>query len=633
LNRRSIALFAAALATLCPLTTLADPAATTAPSAAASAVVEALQHRLAPHPRLLLDRQGQKTLAANIGKDARLRSLYGRLLDHADALLAQPPLQKQMKGKRMTAGYTFTDRIGTCALAYRLTGDKRFLNFARDTMLVGASFDDWHPAHFLDTAEMTFAMSIGYDWLHDDLSADDRATIRGAIAQKGLNASFTDKPMWWVTTDNNWSQVCHGSLIMGALAIADDEPELAAKVVKRAVEDMPIMLKHLEPDGGYPEGMGYWLFGTTHNVFASASLQTALGDTFGTLPPGLLKSAYYRLHLVGPSGTAFIYSDVGAKTGSEMSPAAYYLATQNNDPSLLYTEIPKFDHLLKGPKATAAGDTTDWQLLLFVPPGLERVKPSTTHYAAAGDTPVASHRSGWDDTSTFVAIKGGSPGENHAHMDVGSFCLDALGVRWVDSLGAQDYNSLESKNLNIWSNRQGSERWKVFRLGVMSQNILTIDGQEQTVAGSAPIVKSTDSFTTLDLAPVYAGQLSAAMRGIQLRPDATVRLQDEIKNTAKPVTVRWAVLTGTDAKVQGSTATLKKKDKTLQVRVVSPANATLKIVSTDPPHDYDAKNPGTCLLTFEVKLQPNEAQTLVVDFIPGGTGATEQPVIPLADWK
>jgi len=41
-------------------------------------------------------------------------------------------------------------------------------------MLAAAQFPDWFPKHFLDTAEMTAALGVGYDWLFDFLSAEER---------------------------------------------------------------------------------------------------------------------------------------------------------------------------------------------------------------------------------------------------------------------------------------------------------------------------------------------------------------------------------------------------------------------------------------------------------------------------
>jgi hypothetical protein len=101
-------------------------------------------------------------------------------------------------------------RISTLALLYRLDGDARKLARARQEMLATAALQDWHPPHFLDVAELTNAMAIGYDWLFDDLSPQDRAAIRTAIVEKGLKAgrqAFREHA-WWTDTENNWTIVC-----------------------------------------------------------------------------------------------------------------------------------------------------------------------------------------------------------------------------------------------------------------------------------------------------------------------------------------------------------------------------------------------------------------------------------------
>ena len=63
-----------------------------------------------------------------------------------------------------------------------------------------------------------------------------------------------------------------------------------------------------------------------------------------------------------------------------------------------------------------------------------------------------------------MGFKGGSPGTNHAHMDVGSFVVDMQGVRWAVDLGGQGYHGLESRGVDLWNRGQDSERWTVFRL-------------------------------------------------------------------------------------------------------------------------------------------------------------------------
>ena len=77
-------------------------------------------------------------------------------------------------------------RIQALTLAFRWTGDERFAARAVQDLRSVAAFADWNPSHFLDTAEMTHATALGYDWLQGFLSDADRATIREAIVKKGL---------------------------------------------------------------------------------------------------------------------------------------------------------------------------------------------------------------------------------------------------------------------------------------------------------------------------------------------------------------------------------------------------------------------------------------------------------------
>ena len=39
------------------------------------------------------------------------------------------------------------------------------------------NFADWNPSHFLDTAEMSTAFALGYDWLYDYLTEEQRKFI------------------------------------------------------------------------------------------------------------------------------------------------------------------------------------------------------------------------------------------------------------------------------------------------------------------------------------------------------------------------------------------------------------------------------------------------------------------------
>lgn len=130
-------------------------------------------------------------------------------------------------------------------------------------------------------------------------------------------------------------------------------------------------------------------------------------------------------------------------------------------------------------------------------------------------------RSSWvDPNAIYLGLKGGSPFVTHGHMDAGSFLMEAAGVRWAMDFGAQPYESLESKNIDLWENTQEGTRWKIFRYYNFTHSTLTINNQLQRVDGYAPITGfSKDPLfmhATTDLSTIYSGSLAKASRGVAI---------------------------------------------------------------------------------------------------------------------
>jgi hypothetical protein len=588
------------------------------------------------HPRLFFPAGTEADLKARIAAQPLLQRVEAEVRREADRELGSKPVERKLIGRRLLdKSRTALSRVTHLGMAWRLTGERRYLDRARAELVAVAGFSDWNPSHFLDVAEMTAAVAIGYDWFHTAFDEPTRQVLRTAIIEKGLRASL--KSSSWTKARNNWNQVCNGGMVAGALAVAKHEPALAAQIIARAVNTVPVSMHEFAPDGAYPEGPGYWSYGTTYNVLLISALQTALGTDFGlTRQPGFLATADYFLHVTGPSGYYFNYSDCG-RGGTGVSPAMFWFAAQRREPYLLWSEWAKLEDRTERGRSRRGGDRTGPMLLLWAGALAERpTAPRALSWTAGGPVPVAFHRSAWDANASFVAIKGGSPSANHAHMDVGAFVMDADGLRWADDLGMQDYNSLESKGVKLWGKDQNSERWRVFRLGTSSHNVLMVDGQQQRVDGDAKIVTAKEGRTVVDLGSIYKGQLAAAKRGAALQVDRSVRVQDEFKALAKPATVRWAMVTHADVKVDGAgRATLAQAGKTLALRVLEPANAAVKIYPTDPPPtSLDARNPGTRMVGFEVQVPAGAAQRVVVQLVPASAGAAAgaSPIVPLAQW-
>src|SRR5207248_2029286 len=155
-------------------------------------------------------------------------------------------------------------RIYTLALVYRLNAEPRYAQRAWQELAAAADFKDWNPRHFLDTAEMTHAFAIGYDWLYDYWTPEQRATLRTAIVEKGIKPALEieNKKAWWAATSYNWNQVCNGGIGMGALAVADEEPDLAGDFLGKALKSIQLAMAEYGPDGAWPEGPGYWNYAT-----------------------------------------------------------------------------------------------------------------------------------------------------------------------------------------------------------------------------------------------------------------------------------------------------------------------------------------------------------------------------------
>ena len=98
--------------------------------------------------------------------------------------------------------------------------------------------------------------------------------------------------------------------------------------------------------------------------------------------------------------------------------------------------------------------------------------------------------------------------------------------------------------------------------------------------------------------------------------------------------VRWAMLTQADVRIDSAgRATLTQAGKKLSFRVLEPADASLKIIATNPPPAAtDVSNEGTRMIGFEVRVAAGAAQRLVVQLVPQPATPSEIAVQPRAQW-
>lgn len=579
--------------------------------------IQSRLQKLAPAPQLLLGRGEETKLRDEIAADPQIKAVWDLIRRSADAMLSEPPVQRTLVGRRLLdESRTCLRRMTHLGMAYRLTGEQRYADRAKAEMLAAAAFADWNPSHFLDVAEMTAALAIGVDWMHDGLDEPTRVLIRKAIVEKGLKPSLTDP--YWAKGENNWNQVCNAGMVLGALAVADEQRELAAGIIARAIDGLPYAAKGYAPDGAYPEGPMYWDYGTTFHVLLIAALQKSLGSDFGLLKqPGFERTGDYFVHVAGPTGLFFNYADAGQGGRFNPSPAMYYLAAWRNDPGLLYREREMLARLVEKPDAISpkASDRLLPLLLVWYKADMPQARPAALSYVGGGISPVALFRSSWDQQATFAGIKGGQASSPHGHMDVGTFVLDMMGSRFVEDLGMQDYNSLETIGMQIWDRKAEADRWKVFRISARSHNVLMVNDQAPNVDGRGEVVSSTATSAKVDLSGVYARQLARASRELRLRDDQSVAVTDEVQATNAGGLLRWAIITSAEVAIDKEGATLTRNGKQVRLRITETDDIVLQSRPADPPPAaYDARNPGKTVVWFEVNLKADERRTWTAEF-------------------
>ncbi len=571
---------------------------------------------IAPHPRLVLHDGDTESVRELCKRDSAAMRLHEVIADKAYRYLNETVSVRQKQGKRLLhVSRAVLERVVFCSYMYLMTGDEIYARRAEEEMLAAAAFEDWNPSHFLDVGEMTAALATGYDWLYGFLSEESRTKIADAIIAKGLSGAENDKQMWFYRSSNNWNQVCNGGLVMGALAVWELCPDIAESIVRKALATNTKAMSEYAPDGVYPEGFGYWAYGTWYEVLLIESLRSALGDSAGLeRAEGFLASAEFMNFMVAPSGICYNFSDSPAV--NLINPLLYWFAAETGNADLVRLD-----------RERTVADNGRWKI------ESPRMLPFAMLFASrcSFDTATTESKKFWSgrgkmplfiyrDGDTYLAAKGGSPSHSHAHMDGGSFVYEWGGVRWAEDLGSQNYFSLESQGIKLFAKGQDSPRWSIFRLSNISHNTLTVNDGLHRYEGKAEMLETYSADgrhgAKFDLAPILF-DVAKAERTITIDDESAVTTVDDIVAGDTPCHIRWTMVTGAMPRIiDRRTIELTQNGRRLLVRASSPKRIEAFVMSNDPPHDYDAPNPNTCRIGFVTDIGQRKQATITVKLIP-----------------
>ena len=530
------------------------------------------------HPRLMLSNERVAELKKLQTTDPILDKYIKAVIASANSIVTRAPLTRTLIGPRLLdVSRELLNRTTHLALAYHFSGDKKYLDAAVANMKTVCEFSDWNPSHFLDVAEMSNGVAIGYDWLYAYISETDRTFIRNGLKTKGLDEyKKIYETAWWAKGDNNWNQVCNGALIVASLAIAETDPKYADEYIPKAIANLPFSNKFYAPDGAWYEGPGYWAYATEYLSYGMSALQTALG-TMKNLETteGLSKTGFAPMLTTGPTNYIFNFADSGENSKGTTSAAMFFMANTYSN-----TDISNYLHNYMSATSALA---KPFHVVWYRSPNNFVPAVPLDHMLKGEINDLVIMRSSWTDKfATWVGVKSGTNSSPHSHLDLGSFELDAGGVRWAKDLGSDDYN-LDG----YWTMGVGGKRWSYYRLGSLSHNVPILGNKNQyelaKASFSSTALNVSEPNAILDLSQAYRDYSSKSTRKISLvnnRKDVVIEDDFVIKSATE---VAWGMTTDQSIEILPSGKAILRNatitTKTLEVEIISPVGAKFTIES------------------------------------------------------
>lgn len=403
-----------------------------------------------------------------------------------------------------------------------------------------------------------------------------------SLVEKGIKESFNEENarLFWINSSNNWNAMCHGGMITAALSVADVEPELAAKTISRALEKLPNSLKEYAPDGVYPEGPGYWGYGTSYSVLAASVLENALGSDFGISEiPGFLESANFYLQTFAPSGDYFNFADSDGSINGRSIVLLSWFAAKTSD--ALYFKKEFFEN----PEDVGR----------FAWPGLvwlaqyspEKNSELEQNWYGRGTNPVSVFRGDENDSGNYyLAAKGGQANLSHGNMDAGTFVFELDGVRWVIDPGNQRYYLLNKIGFNLAGHCQECPRWTLLTKKNQGHSTITVNDERYDVDGKAEIIDFKNyeqPEVTIDMTPLYFDNLNSLQRKFIKENNRSVLIEDEFEINESTKNIAWGLIPTADVKLTNTGAVLQQDGNKLDVIIVNPYEFEFTVISLDPP--------------------------------------------------
>lgn len=591
------------------------------------------------HPRILIDADDVKTIKRKL----KAKSISYSSLKQMDEIIMSKAAEVIAKNKDIdnaASQRTTMKHLLPLAYSYKIHGNKSVLpKLKKDLLDICAS--DW--GSVLGVSETSFSVSLTYDWIWDTLSEEERKIICDALIEKVIKGSETRT---FRSFKGNWNSICNCAVIAACIAVCDYAPELAEEHLNRSFWSNQRCLPTFYDDGGYPEGCGYWNYGTTFQICLIELLKNIYGHDGGlSETPGFMKSAEFALYSHGTMDSTFSFADGGLDNDLILL-SSWWFAAQKEDPSLAYAEKrflengrykEKMPRML--PVVAIISANFDLDSKGFSP-------PTSDFLSCQGETPLCIVRKGWDynQNDIYLGIKGGACNSwktmftAHSHMDAGSFVFEADGVRWSDDVLRPDYGpwfkALKDAGSRSGATYQSGLRWNTFSVNNLAHSCIvaycndgSVEGKnhpsDYNVDGSTsliPVNEAERQGAVIDMSEPMKGQVKSATRTIVLLKDGSLEITDVIEALpGMDCPIEWRMITKADAEAGSDNITLSHKDKvrTLEVKVSDEGiNPVYRVLPPTLPESWEGftycqKIKGREIATWNATVPAGKTVTFV----------------------
>ena len=561
-------------------------------------------------PRLIYSPRIVEQLKGRIQTDPVTGNLYRAVQLEARSILGQPLIKRDQTGLAMlNVSRNFLRRINMLGLTYLVEREPAMLDRIDRELLAICAFKDWNPKVYLDTAEISMGVALALDWTLDNLPASTIAIAKNTLIEKGIYPSWPEhggniNHAWWINHYNNWNQVCNGGMIAAAITIADQNPELAAKTIRRSINGIPeVLAENYIPDGVCPEGVMYWQYATSYAVLTLSLLETSFGSDFGyTSYPGFMESATYRLMCGNtPSGLAYNYADCRDVLWNEGDLTLAWFASRTGK-SMYWNPKP----FLKPAGEIKLGYLTG-SALAWICQYQERCnQPAPQHWIGTGDTPLAVFTGTGEDRDYYFAAKGGCGAVSHGNMDAGSFIFELNGVRWSVDAGIQDY-TIGEQGFDLWHQHQESERWILLTKNNFGHSTLSAENKYHRVNGYVRVSSSSQlgeqPSVTFDMSPAFGEQMKSASRTFTKDGRRSLLITDQLQAQPSTRWVTWQMITLAEVEITPTGATLRQNGKSLELTNLTHPELDFNVIPLDPPpHPLDLRVKGMKRIELKIPL-------------------------------